>query len=487
MKIRKLVAFTMGLMLLCTAGPAALAEEPYTVAIQVVTLPGTTLEQEAAIEEAINEISIPAINCAVDIQNTWISEVNNRTTMGVAGNEKLDIIHVGSVQPLSSIVGSEVLYDLNQGDLINNYAPAIKALYGDYLKCGEVDGQQLAIPASTWLSKALGFYYNKDMADKYGVEIAEMVTIDDVEKALYAIHEAAPDIYPYYVGTGETMLLQYFSNYEAFGASAAYGVVLDSWTDTTVVNLYETELFKDYCLRMWRWRQDGLLGGDPTDTNTNQAYFTAEKLFLVPCEITPSQKSLLGANSAPINLGWTTSHQQTITNSSVTNYMWGVSINSERPEKAVEFLNLLYSNADVGNLLKYGIEGINYDFIDGSDEIIQTNGTYRVNFYRGGDEHIMYAAMPVEETYVADCVEFDNEAAPSPIVSYMFDDSSFQTEASIITAAINEYLPQLQTGMLESEDEVLKTIEDFNAKLKAGGIDDVIAANQEQLNAYLGK
>ena len=51
-------------------------EEPYTVAIQVVTLPGTDYSaSEAAREEAINAITVPAINCKIDIQEVWISEL----------------------------------------------------------------------------------------------------------------------------------------------------------------------------------------------------------------------------------------------------------------------------------------------------------------------------------------------------------------------------------------------------------------------------
>ena len=43
-------------------------EEPYTVAIQVVTLPGVENKGEEEREEAINDNILPAINCKVDIQ-----------------------------------------------------------------------------------------------------------------------------------------------------------------------------------------------------------------------------------------------------------------------------------------------------------------------------------------------------------------------------------------------------------------------------------
>ena len=93
-------------------------EEPYTVGIQINILPGVTIENEADIEAAVNAITLPAINCNVDLQYVWISEIANTTSLGIAGGEKFDILHVGTVTPLSSMVGSDMLYDMYQDNLI---------------------------------------------------------------------------------------------------------------------------------------------------------------------------------------------------------------------------------------------------------------------------------------------------------------------------------------------------------------------------------
>ena len=63
-------------------------EDPYEVAIQMVVLPGTEVANEAELEAAINEITLPAINCTVDLQFVWISELANTTSLAIAGNEK---------------------------------------------------------------------------------------------------------------------------------------------------------------------------------------------------------------------------------------------------------------------------------------------------------------------------------------------------------------------------------------------------------------
>ena len=136
------------------------AKEPYEVAVQMVVLPGTEIQNEADIEEAIDAITLPAINCTVDLQFIWISELPNTTNLAIAGNEKIDLIHVGTVQPLSSLVGADILYDMNTDDLLQKHGQELVSLYGKLLESGNVNGRQLAIPAKQFNSEKKGFYYN---------------------------------------------------------------------------------------------------------------------------------------------------------------------------------------------------------------------------------------------------------------------------------------------------------------------------------------
>ncbi len=133
-----------------------MTEEPYTVAIQVVTLPGTQFEGEAEREEAINAITVPAINAKVDIQEVWISEVVNETSMNAAGGEKMDLIHVATVNPLSALVGSDMLYDMNTDNLLQNRGQNLVSVFGDSIDAGYVNGKQLAVPAKNFVASGKG-------------------------------------------------------------------------------------------------------------------------------------------------------------------------------------------------------------------------------------------------------------------------------------------------------------------------------------------
>ncbi len=461
-------------------------EEPYTVAIQIVTMPGSDCSDSLeAREEAINAIIEPAINCNIEIQEVWISELNNTTSMGIAGDEKIDIVHVGTVQKLSSMVGSEMLLDLNEGNLLQNRGQALVELFGDTLESGEVNGQQLAVPANVYTAMGSGFYYNKTLADAAGVTLGDSVTLDELEEALIAIHEYDSSIYPYYSGSGGINYMMYLYSYETFGTESSYGIIWDAEADPTVENIYASEEFLEYCIRMQKWTELGLQPGDPTDTTTAQDYYAAQQLFSVVASVDPADDITFSSDdfesvSAMVS-------DPVVSNATVTEHMWGIAANCERPDKAMDLLNYIYENEEVANILMYGLEGTNYEFKDGSDTVIDTNGTLDTTFLSVGNTENMLIESPAEEDYVEQLAAFEESATISPVIGYMFDDTDFQTESAVIDSTINEYLPQLMCGMSSSEEAVIELVDEFNAALDAAGINDVIAANQEQLDAYLAE
>lgn len=289
---------------------------------------------------------------------------------------------------------------------------------------------------------------------------------------------------PSFVGQGQMNCLFWLIGYEGFGSECSYGAVIDSTKSTTVENIYASDLFKEFCLRMYKWRQDGLIGADPTDTNSAQTYANSGQLLTMVATINEKNKAEYGAQTED-ELGWCVMVEPKIGTAAVTEYMWGIASNSERPDKAMDMLNYIYENPEVANILKFGIEGTNYEKI--SDKVIAINGSYLPLFFVAGDEHTMYVQAPAGDDYIEKREAMEAEATVSPILGYMFDDSDFQTESSVIYSTILEYLPTLQNGMCESEEATLTYLDEFVSKLEASGINDVIAANQEQLDAFLAQ
>ena len=91
---------------------------------------------------------------------------------------------------------------------------------------------------------------------------------------------------------------------------------------------------------------------------------------------------------------------------------------------------------------------------------------------------------PLDDNYYDDLVEYENSAKRSLCFGYSFDASDYSAEAGAISSKLQEMLPALNAGMVADVDAA---VDELVAALEDAGINDVIEANQAQLDAYLGK
>lgn len=88
------------------------------------------------------------------------------------------------------------------------------------------------------------------------------------------------------------------------------------------------------------------------------------------------------------------------------------------PEKVLEFLNLLYTDADVYNALVWGVEGTHYAHVDGSDKWItypegvsaDTSGYTLSATYAFGNRYLSYIWNTDPENLNEKFKEFNDSA-----------------------------------------------------------------------------
>ena len=177
-----------------------------------------------------------------------------------------------------------------------------------------------------------------------------------------------------------------------------------------------------------------------------------------------------------------------ITTSYASERMWGIAANSKHPEKAMELLELIYTNADVANLLQYGIEGKHYTRVEGTENVCTAEGAevgmegYTSMFTKYGDPTIAMTAVPNGDDYTDKVEEFNKDVPVSKSLGYVFDVANVSAEAGAISNVIAEYLPRLQAGQVENVDAALG---EFLNALDKAGMQSVIEENQKQLDAYM--
>lgn len=456
--------------------------EPYTVAIQVVNITSDQTDVEK-VEKAINEITVPAINCKVDIQNTLIGDLATQTSMNVVSGEKMDIVCAGFTQKVTDIAGDGILMPL---DDYLKYAPTLVDQVSDYMEVGKVDGVQYAIPSNGYAAVGKGFVYNKDMADKYGIVLKDGVTYDELSDAFEIL--AKDGVYGTSNGPGESFNAQFFYNLELYGTNGDYGMIFDPVNSTTIENVFASDMFKEYCKQMKAWVDKGYMPADAlTNTTSPQEYFAMQKLFGMTTNLSMSEYATW-QSGMPFNVDIVEVQEPVVTTNSIMQQMWGLASTCENPKKSMEFLNYMYENPDVANLLQYGVEGQNYVKVNGTKKVITVDGSktgregYVSLFTHFGNPIDTLTAVPNTDSYGDDVIAFNERAKYSKALGYAFNISDFSSEAGAVSNIIAEYMPRLQTGQV---DDIDAYINKFVGELDNAGYNDIIAGNQAQLDAFL--
>lgn len=457
----------------------------YEVVLENVTL-GAEYKDTEAIEEAINEITEPAIGCTVSILNVGIADHANRMSMMVAGGEKIDLCMTGLTTNLVSMVNDGMLCELDE--YMDTVGADMKELLGDELEAGKIDGTQYGITANNAAGMATGFLYNKEIADAAGVTIPEKCTLDELLVAFDTIRKANPELYLTSMGDGASSQVKMIRPISALGDGTyfSYGVITDPLGGSTEVeNWYATDEAREHYSMIKSWQDEGIV---PSDSMTSgvipQDMFKAGSSFGVfsgysPMEL-PTQAPNYEFETGMVQL--TDAFKDTDT---VQERMWGVPVTSENPEKAVEFLNFMYTNTDVANLLSHGLEGTNYELTDQEGIVNKLDGAnpgWARVFSMFGDQTKVYYNTPAEEGIQEEIAAFSDSAQPTATLGYVFDSTSVAAKAAAVSNIVQQYGPSLEVGLVDDVDEALDQLVEA---MNGAGMEDVIAENQSQLDTWL--
>lgn len=460
-------------------------EDPYEVSIQFVGLFEAN-SNIANVEAALNEITKEKINCTVDIVPVFIGDLPSTTSLGVAGGEKMDIVTVGLTSGITSMVSDDLLLPLD--DLLAQRGQGALEVTKNVGEAQKINGQTYAISGYPFAAVAGGFVYNKTMADQYGIEMHDEMTAEE----MFAVGEKLKEhgVYLTFFGNSSQCNYKFWYGGDLFGSTGEYGGILDAANSSEITNIYDSQEMRDYFKMVKSWNDAGFLSaGQLTDTTSTQEYFSQQKIFGTSTAYTVNQ--LASWQAADFESAIVRMSDPLISTGSATEFMLGIAANCERPDKAMDLINLIYSDPEVANLIQYGIEGTDYVAVDGTENVITYDGTtnadhnsYYASFVHFGSPLDLKIVAPLTDSYYTDVQAFENDAHKSTAFGYTFDSTNYGAESGAISSVMQEKLPMLNAGEVADVDAA---VDDLVASLQAAGIDDVIAANQEQLNAYLGK
>ncbi len=435
------------------------------------------------VEAAINEITMEKIGATVNINAYTYGTVTQQTQMTLATpSEQLDVLltlfyGVG----INSFISKGQLTPLDE--LINNYGQGIISAVGeDVLDANRVDGTLYSITPTGEQAKQYGLLVRKDILEAVGYGDLEQVDgYADLTPVFEAIMANYPDLYT--VGGGAAQSPYSFNlPYNIDILNDKFGV-LENLDDPTVSNYFESDGYREICILGKKWNDAGYIYPDIlTDTsNSGDALMSQDLLASYFGVYKPGAESealtKTGYEVSVIKIG------EPIATAGIS-WQYTIPTNAVYPEKAMEFINLLYSDEELINLLAFGVEGEHYE-LDANGQVVEGPNFAAYNDpkqWSVGNYYLTktFSSQPVD---LQEQMKVWNASANSSVArGFIFDSTEVSSEYTALQSVLSEYNAALQWGFVS---DVQSKLDEFNEALDKAGLDKYMTAKQDALNAWL--
>lgn len=454
----------------------------------------TLPSDKALVEDAINAITEEKINTTVHLNIVEMGSYIQQMNLMLSGNEKLDLMVTlpGDSAHFNSMTSQNQLTDLT--DLLPEYAPQLLEIVPEsWLDGTSIDGRIYSVTSFGDKATPLTFTCRKDILDETGIDPDTIKNAADLDSLFAKVKEIHPDITPVAIGSKKIMMTPY--TFDANGEVAKYeglgegdnSILSIMGEDTEIKNYYETEeylktvaLMKDWYDKGYLYKDGATYGEAAESLISAGGYFGTFKMQATGTEASSSatcghEMYFIGLDDSPM-----------IDTVSLRKFTWAVPVTATEPEAAVKFMNLLYSDPDIVNLVTWGIEGVHYETMeDGSIDFPQGQTAANSGYYLGdctaifGNGFLAKVRTGQDVDLRERVKELNLNAQVSRYNGFSFDTTGMENEVAMLTNVVEQYRPSMACGLYNEA-----FYNEFIQKLKDSGLEKYIQTIQEQLDAW---
>ena len=460
-------------------------DEPYTV---TMVLNGSTQPDEERIEQKINEILEPELNADLDIVVLPWASASQQLQLMLSGDEKIDVFYTQATNAVQYMNAGQIV---DMSELIDKYGTNIKQIYGeDIAKINQIDGFVYGVPNQIERGSIPAVFMRKDLVEKYNIDTTQIKEPKDLENVFATVKAGEPDMTMLYsINDGDTPVTRLFRG-DNLSDNNYLGVLMDQTNSTKLENFFATDWFKDTTTMLYNWYQKGYISQDAgTNTENWRTVCKAGNLFSLFFAYHPGTPVEF-ESSTGYDFEIVPFYNEPIINSSSYNGVtFSIAQNSENPEKTMEVLDYIYGSSEIMNLLNWGEQDKDYVIEDADNGIINfpegitsDNAGYNLNLgWELPNQFIAYKWTGSDPQLWEKMEEFNGSAKSSKAVGFLFDSSNYSSEIAALSNIVKQYSGALYSGSGDPDELIPELLE----ALDDAGINEVIQAKQEQLDAFL--
>lgn len=397
----------------------------------------------------------------------------------LAANEPIDLYWDG-LPDLSTIVNKKQSMPLD--DLIKEYGQdMLKVLPMEQFQGAMIDGKIQGIPSAYAPSSAMYqlVAVRQDILEAVGM--SEVKTPDDLKEFATRAAEKFPEM----KGPADIVfkpLTRYFAD-EQYNWIAVEDLVVFGEDSKKAYSYYETEAFQEVAKFNRSMYDAGLYSEDLTikynerDSRMQTGlYLWVEGSLGKEMEIIDAIKA--NAPDARVKtylLADDKPRYITATGGEVL----GIPVTAPNPEGAIKFVNWIYKSKENYQLALYGVEGKDYEIVDGRIKKLTPSEFFYEWMFR--NQNYQMFGPDVAQESIDNYKSWDDKAILSASLGFRFNNEKVKLIETALKEVAGKDLAAIRSGFVDFETGYPKAIK----KLKAAGIDEYVAEIQRQLDEFL--
>ena len=443
------------------------------------------------VEDAINTITEEKINTHVNITVMDVNSYIQQIGIMMAGNEQIDLMLTAfSSASYSAMMAQNQLMDISE--YVDTYGPDITSTLGDMLKATTVGDGVYGVPCYRNVISSNYVFMREDVLEDLGLleKARNMTSFEEFEEILQAVKNSEKWNYlqPYMYQSGSGPMQPNANVSGAFADADVFdtlgdtlGIVRLDKNGKVTLNM-ESDSYQQAAAMVRGWNEKGLSyfdmsgsGGSCEDYIKSDAVFS----FISTAEFGAENAKSVAAGMPMVAVKL---YDGEVNSEACTKFAYCVPTTSKEPEAAIAFLNLAITDPQINNLMAWGVEGVDYEVVDGVAQYIEGNEKpdYHLFDYSVPNQFLVYpwSGDPAD---FREQSEADLKAAPvSDYLGFSCDLTAFVNETAAVSNVIEEYRDQIGSG--QASEAVLQ---EYIDKLHSVNVQVILDEYQKQLDAWL--
>jgi putative aldouronate transport system substrate-binding protein len=450
-------------------------------------------QDTALVQERLSEIMAERIGATIELRIIEPGVYNDQMALINAAAEEYDLVFTAPwTNNYYNNVNQEYLTPLD--DLLPTLAPGLwGSMQPATWEAARVQGSIYASINQQIFVKPFGPSFRQDVIEAVGLAdaLAAVTRYSELTPLMAALKEYvdADDTLTHVYAAGGPFMSEIWGYDPQGNQSLGLSIKSDDASAQPVI-FAETDAFREAAELTREWYMAGYVPSDILTVDEIDRGFTAGQY---------ASRSLAGvvkpggAAEAKARWGWDVLEkaiaEPLLTTAGTTATLTGVSSTSRNPELAVQFLELVNTDAEFYNTLCKGIEGTHWEWADKDRLLIKPAGGKASYTEVGYNPNVDWMFGNVFNSYYSSeaqvgawpaTAELNRNARPSPVLGFTFDPKPVETEVASLSAVQAEFVEPLTWGLVDPAQGLPALIQ----AQRAAGIERVQEEMARQIEAW---